>query len=66
MLENAYEMLGIKVPWKFWNVRDARTVYSLTPTIENRTNGHIALDDCRNQILMLQDSFQLLGVTQLK
>jgi hypothetical protein len=66
ILEHAYEQLDITIPWKFWNVRDARTVYSLTPGITNRTNGHEALEDCRNQILMLQDSFEILGVKQLK
>jgi exodeoxyribonuclease VIII len=66
ILEHAFEQTKIPVPWKFWNVRDARTVFSLTPQIANRTNGHLAIEDCRNQILMLQDSFELLGVQQLK
>jgi hypothetical protein len=66
ILEHAYEQVGIRVPWKFWNVRDARTVYSLTPTLTPRTNGHLAIEDCRNQILMLQDAFGILGVVQLK
>jgi hypothetical protein len=66
ILEHAYEQIGITLPWKFWNVRDARTVYSLTPQLANRTNGHLAIEDCRNQILMLQDAFEILGVTQLK
>jgi hypothetical protein len=66
ILEHAFSQLGLPVPWKFWNVRDARTVYSLTPKLANRTNGHLAIEDCRNQILMLQDAFQILGVDQLK
>ena len=66
ILEHAYEQLEIAQPWKFWNVRDARTVYSLTPQLTNRTNGHLAIEDCRNQIQMLQDAFEILGVTQLK
>ena len=66
ILEHAYEQSKIAVPWKFWNVRDARTVYSLTPNLKARTNGHLALEDCRNQILMLQDAFEMLGVEQLK
>jgi hypothetical protein len=66
ILGHAYDQLGLPVPWKFWNVRDARTVYSLTPNLKQRTNGHLAIEDCRNQILMLQDAFTILGVTQLK
>lgn len=66
MLENAYEQMRMKIPWKFYNVRDARTVYSLCPKLESEKNGHIALDDCRNQIIMLQKAFSMLGVEQLK
>lgn len=66
ILEHAYIQLNIPMPWKFWRVMDARTVFALTPTLESRTNGHLAIEDCRNQILMLQDSFELLGVEQLK
>ena len=28
-LENAYEQLGMKIPWQFWNVRDCRTVLDM-------------------------------------
>lgn len=66
ILEHAFTQVGLPVPWKFWNVRDARTVYSLTPKIKNLTNGHLAIEDCRNQIMMLQESFEILGVEQLK
>jgi hypothetical protein len=66
ILEHALEQMKMPQPWKFWNVRDARTVYSLTPTLKSRTNGHLAIEDCRNQILMLQDAFGILGVEQLK
>lgn len=66
ILEHAFGQVGMKVPWKFWNVMDARTVYALTPTLRAKTNGHLALEDCRNQITMLQNSFEMLGVTQLK
>lgn len=66
MLEHAYEQMRMKIPWKFYNVRDARTVYSLCPKLESEKNGHIALDDCRNQIIMLQKAFSMLEVEQLK
>jgi hypothetical protein len=66
ILEHALEQVKMPTPWKFWNVRDARTVFSLTPRLQSRTNGHLAIEDCRNQILMLQDAFEILGVEQLK
>lgn len=29
MLENAYRQYDIEIPWKFWNVRDCRTIKDL-------------------------------------
>ena len=66
MLENALNQTGKRIPWKFWDVRDARTVYSLCPLLDTRLNGHIALDDCRNQIVLLQEAFRILGITAIK
>lgn len=66
ILEHALAQEEIRLPWKFWKVMDARTVYALTPTLPQKTNGHQALEDCRNQISMLQDAFGILGVEQLK
>ena len=69
MLEHAMEQSGVRVPWSFWNVRDARTVYGLCPQLDTRKWGpisHRALDDCRNQIMLLKEAFTILGVTQLK
>lgn len=66
MLENALTQTKRKIPWKFWEVRDARTVYSLCPSLNTRLNGHVALDDCRNQIVLLQETFRLLNVGVVK
>lgn len=69
MLENAMEQVGVRIPWSFWNVRDARTVYGLCPTLNTTKNGpisHRALDDCRRQIVLLREAFEILGVTHLK
>lgn len=69
MLENAMTQVGIRPPWEFWNVRDARTVFGLCPSLDTKKNGpisHRALDDCRKQITLLRESFKILGVTQLK
>lgn len=66
ILENAMKASKRKLPWKFWSIRDCRTVYSLCPDLNTNLNGHIALDDCRNQIVLLQESFRLLGVGAIK
>lgn len=69
MLEHAMEQVGVKPPWEFWNVRDARTVYGLCPQLDIRKDGptsHRALDDCRRQIVLLREAFDILGVTHLK
>jgi exodeoxyribonuclease VIII len=66
MLEHAMQQAKKRIPWKFWNVRDARTVYGLCPNLDTRLNGHIALDDCRNQIVLLQEAFRQLGIKAIK
>lgn len=66
MLENAMCQTKRKIPWKFWEIRDARTVYSLCPGLDTKLNGHIAVDDCRNQIVLLQEAFRILGVGVVK
>jgi len=66
ILEHAYRSAKIKVPWKFWAIRDARTLYSLCPQLNDKLNGHIALDDCRNQIVLLQESLRVLNIEVFK
>ena len=69
MLGHAYDQVNLPAPWTFWNVRDARTVYGICPTLDTKKNGpisHRALDDCRNQIILLREAFNILGVTHLK
>jgi hypothetical protein len=50
MLENAY---NFKAPWKFWNVRDVRTIVDLTQGYVDKGNmvgtKHDALDDAIHQ-----------------
>lgn len=50
ILSNAYEVLGIKQPWAFWNDRCFRTVASFSPSKKvNSGVAHNALDDARSQ-----------------
>ena len=51
MLEDAYRQYGIDIPWKFWNVRDCRTIKDLYESSRggwDKTaggNAHNALHD---------------------
>jgi 3' exoribonuclease, RNase T-like len=55
ILEHAYKSLGMPLPWQFYQVRDTRTVFSLWPDLPKPPATHNALEDCRRQIVMLQD-----------
>jgi len=65
ILENAYKLCNLEVPWKFYNLRDTRTLYDLGKVflrnIEN--NKHHSLYDCYNQILTLKEAFKNLKIT---
>lgn len=60
ILEDMCKQLGLQVPWKFYQVRDLRTVQkfvgddakSIKMKAEN--SNHNALDDCHSQIKLLQ------------
>lgn len=51
ILRYGYDKLGKNTPWKFWNVRDLRTLASVFPDISGPRTGtaHNALDDAKNQ-----------------
>ena len=49
-------------PWKFWQIRDTRTLYSLVDMQLPKTAKHHCLYDCYNQILGVQASFAQLGL----
>ena len=67
ILEHAFKEHGIPLPWKFYHVRDARTVYALWPDLpQPKSASHHALDDCKRQITMLQDCIKHLGINKLK
>jgi hypothetical protein len=66
ILENAYKQEQLPLPWQFWNVRDARTIYSLYPDLSKPKASHHALEDCRRQIDMLQDTLRHLNVKEIR
>jgi len=66
ILEHAYKSYRKSLPWQYYKVRDARTIYSLWPDCPRPPTEHHALQDCKRQIDMLQQTLKHLGVTQLR
>jgi hypothetical protein len=66
ILEHAYKSYHKPLPWKYYMVRDSRTVFSLWPDQPIPPTSHHALEDCRRQIGMLQRTLKHLNVTALK
>jgi len=66
ILEHAYKSYNIVLPWQYYNVRDARTVYSLWPGLPKPPTSHHALEDCRRQIDMLHDTLKHLNVGEIR
>lgn len=70
ILENAYKQLGKPLPWRFYKVMDARTVYNLVSRpvrdVAKKTNDHHALQDCINQVGLLQYVLKHLDIRSLE
>ena len=66
ILEHAYKSLNKALPWQYYSVRDSRTVFSLWPGLEAPPATHNALEDCRRQISMLQDTLKYLNIKELR
>ena len=66
ILEHAYKSYNIVLPWQYYNVRDARTIYSLCPGLNTYPASHHALEDCRRQIDLLWDTLEYLKIKELK
>jgi hypothetical protein len=65
ILENAFKVCNIEVPWKFWNLRDCRTIYDLGKVnlkSINNNNKHDAISDCYSQILCVQKCIKNLNL----
>lgn len=58
ILEHVLRLVGIGTPWKFWNVRDTRTVYDVCDfdpkTVERIGTYHHALGDAYHQARCVQ------------
>ena len=66
ILEHAYKSYNKPLPWKYFQVRDSRTVFSLWPDQPIPPTTHHSLEDCRRQISMLQRTLKHLDVKELK
>ena len=65
ILEHAYKSYNKPLPWQYYKIRDARTVYSLYPGLPRPVTSHHALEDCRRQIDMLQATLKHLDIKEL-
>ena len=65
ILEHAYKSYGKALPWKYYMVRDSRTVFSLWPDQPIPPTSHHALEDCRKQIAIVQATLKHLNVTEI-
>jgi len=63
ILEDAMKQYGVTVPWKYWQVMDARTIYKIAKS-SKLGNNHNALADCVNQIDLLQTALKKLGINK--
>ncbi len=60
ILEHIMRLLGEEPPWKFWNIRDTRTLYDVVGIKPDRSEGthHNALDDSIQQAKAVQKAYQ--------
>lgn len=60
ILDWSYNATGRTPPWKYWNQRDARTIYALCDinmkTYPRIGTYHNAVDDCLTQIAALKEA----------
>lgn len=67
ILEHFSRELKRGVAWNYWQARDARTLYALTPNLERpKGAAHHALWDCWSQLVGVQASFRALNITKLQ
>lgn len=66
ILEHAYKSYKIPLPWQYYRVRDARTIYSLWPDLPKPPASHHALEDCCRQIDLLQATLRHLNIKEIK
>ena len=63
ILENLYEQNGMRAPWRFYKIRDSRTLFDALGDTRSRdsTNLHDALSDSVDQARAVQRAFRKLN-----
>lgn len=62
LLQDVYDHLGKTYPWKYYNMRDTRTLFSLCDVAMDKANLHNPLDDAKRQAKAVQDALRILNV----
>lgn len=65
LLEDAYRQFEMQPPWKFWNIRDTRTVYDLASNDDRGATAHHALADAIAQAKRVQRCYAKLGLSRV-
>jgi len=65
IIEHAFKSYGMPIPWQYYKVMDARTVYKMSPDREKLGNSHHAFEDVILQIGLLQRTLNKLNVKSL-
>lgn len=73
ILSHSFTILGLEIPWKYWNIRDTRTLYdignvdlkTIPPTADSKPYPeHHALGDCFRQIEGVRKSMEVLSKSE--
>lgn len=64
ILSTIYHKLGVEKPWRFFNVRCVRTLYSIAGFRSSDFGpvGHHALEDCRKQVRGVVSCWKIISV----
>jgi hypothetical protein len=66
VLENAYTQLNLSPVWKFWQLRDSRTIQHMLTDIPSKPeDAHDAISDCKHQIKVIQYVYNKLMPEQM-
>jgi hypothetical protein len=63
ILEHMYKQSSVSPAWKYWQIRDARTVLDLFP-VEQPVVTHDSIEDCKRQIVGTQKVLSELKITK--
>lgn len=61
LLNNAYTQTKQPKPWKYWQVRDSRTLLDLID-VSQPTVTHDSIEDCKRQVMGVQQVLDKLNV----